>query len=484
MRKKLQRRAFLAGVGGTVVALPFLDIMRSPKADAQTSTTPKRYLVCFGGVSLGKGNNDFTFAPSTYGENYDLTGCMASINGAAGDMRPYISVVSNLKLPWGDLGSVPAGGRIAQFHKSSLGPLLSGMRNQGADISTARKPKADAPTSDQIVADAISSDRRFHSLQYRVQASYYRGGGATGVMSYGKAPDGSIARIDPIASPRVAYDSLFTGFIPDDPALAAERQARLAMDQSVIDLVSAQGNRLMANLGTDDRQRMEQHFDEIRALENRLKDIPDITESCYQLDDPGQDDPIETYTRVNGDGETLAMGYANEEGRAEVMVDLIRMAFACDMTRVGSLMFTHMQSYLHCGELFGANNDMHELGHSGGTLAQHDQVIDWHVKHFTRLVSTFKDTPDVEGSLLDNSALVLVFEGGHGYDPEADAERSSHSTENMAALVAGHAGGMRQGRHIDGAQRHASAPIVSAMNAVGVTGGLHEVQTRIDELFE
>jgi hypothetical protein len=82
------------------------------------------------------------------------------------------------------------------------------------------------------------------------------------------------------------------------------------------------------------------------------------------------------------------------------------------------------------------------------------------------------------------SALVLTFEGGHGWNPENPPEPDAHSTENMGVLVAGHAGGLKAGRHIAGLARHPGQVVLSAMNAVGVPGDqFGEVKGNIPELF-
>jgi hypothetical protein len=96
------------------------------------------------------------------------------------------------------------------------------------------------------------------------------------------------------------------------------------------------------------------------------------------------------------------------------------------------------------------------------------------------------DTPDLDGrTLIDNTAVVLVFEGGHGYDPATGNNGSPHSTENMVVLVGGHAGGLNQsgGRHVRAPNRHPVEVVNTAMAAVGVDGGLGEVEGQIDALF-
>ena len=109
--------------------------------------------------------------------------------------------------------------------------------------------------------------------------------------------------------------------------------------------------------------------------------------------------------------------------------------------------------------------------------------IAWHVKHFTRLIQKFKDTPEGNGNMLDNSAMAFLLEGGHGWDPEGVKDNSSHSTENMACLLAGRAGGLQPGQHVVAAGGHPAQVLITAMKAVGVnTNTLGEVTGDIPQL--
>ena len=54
--RKLNRRALLTGAGGIAIGLPLLEIMQEGRGisfAADPPVIPKRYLVCFGGQSLG-----------------------------------------------------------------------------------------------------------------------------------------------------------------------------------------------------------------------------------------------------------------------------------------------------------------------------------------------------------------------------------------------------------------------------------------------
>jgi len=246
--------------------------------------------------------------------------------------------------------------------------------------------------------------------------------------------------------------------------------------------------RLVTKLGAADRIRMEQHLEELRALEGRIQLI-EPEGACMQLPDPGVDPDIGP--AVDDFDYASGGAYSNEELRATVLVDLIHMAFTCDLARSASLMFTYAQCFMNMNPLYGYASDLHEISHyavgggEDGANAMAD-CIAWHVKHWARLVQKLADTQEVDGStLLDHTALVLAFEGGFGYDPEGDADGEAHSTENMVALVGGHAGGLNAGggQHLRAPNRHPVELVNTAMHAVGYEGVLGEVTGDFDDVL-
>lgn len=484
---KLSRRSVLRGTAGVAMALPALEIMSS---SAQAgSGIPRRYFFGFAGTSTGFPEIDYDLLrPDTIGHNYDVKRALAPLETLG--VRDEVSVVTDLEIPWGDIGSVPAGGRRRQWHATSTAPLISGFRSR--DDSSER---AQSPTSDEIAADALG-ETQHRLLNYRVQAAYYRGsngdGGDRGRITY-RDEGGSIIPVDPVQSPRLAYESLFTGFVPPDPAEAAAALATLRRRRSAVDLVLEDAQNLSNQLGAADRQRLERHFDELRDLERRLDEIaPPAEGACELLPHPGEDPAIGGSVE-NGDTGGYAAGgaYSNEEYRAEVFTDLIAMAFTCDLSRVGSMMYTMAQCFLNANPLFGAASDIHELGHYGvgggevGLNAVSDGVA-WHVGHFGRLIQKLRDTPELDGSsILDHTAAVLVFEGGWGYDPEAGSDLSVHSSENMAVLLAGGAGGLNPGggQHVSKPGGHPAQVVNTALAALGIDHEMGEVSGVVDELL-
>ena len=479
---KLDRRTFLRGAGGVAIGLPFLEAMLPRRAYAQAA--PKRFVLCFAGMSLGRDNTGklTDIVPDGTGTGFTFKPPMQAL----APLKDDVTVVSGLRIAIDG-----PGGRLGGFHKSSISALLAGTRP--ASIG----PDCNGPTSDQLVANdaAFKGKTKFASLSYRVQADAYRGGGNVGVVSW----RGKGMKNDPTVSPGLAFDNLFAGFTPPatgnmpapvDPA--AERARR--EQASVLDLVRGNADRLQARLGAADKARLGRHFEEIRALEQRLAVIPGdqpapvaVASACSKPGKPGAD-PAVVFTEADGSG---TVGYAGEEERAQVMTGLLAKAFACDLARVATLQYTCVQCFMNVDKLVGVPMDLHELAHlsfvQGGADVAQQKVMamyGWHMKHFANLATQLKQSLGPDGNpLLDSTVLVFVNEGGLG--PAEGKNPASHSTDNMMVVLAGGKGlGLKTGRHIFGQNQHPAKVIAGAMNAVGVAApGLGEVTGRLDALF-
>jgi hypothetical protein len=472
---KLSRRSVLRGAAGTVVGLPILEAMlNSREALAATgSLSPTRLLLCFGGQSLGAGGAtgpSATYIPNApHGSsNYDLKLALAPFGLAEfrkpGDgslVKSEITVVSGLRIPsTGGGNAPPPGGWNGLFHTNAHVPLLCGMRTTNNSMK--------GPTADQVAAEALGCS----AFGYRVQPKSYRDPDGTHKqrISYRRLANGSISPVDPIANLQVAYDRLFS--LPGLGGTSPEELARLRRRRSVLDLVLPRANQLLGQVGAADRERLERHFEEIRNLERSLAEqTSGAGTTCQKLATPREP--------------SIGAVYSEEDARARLYCDLIHMAFACNATRVSTLMFTFLQCFMSANPLVGINTDVHELSHNPSTDIGVAKMIAWHMKHFAYLVAKLRDTPELGGrSMLDNMAVVFLHEGGHGYSPENGGNREPHSTEGMTALVAGRAGGLMPGRHVIASGKHPVQVLISAMNAVGINiNQLGEVSGVIPELF-
>lgn len=507
MPVRLDRRTILRGIGGAAIGLPVLECMLDGNgvAYAQSRTpVPVRYAILFAGQSIGgdgwaknasRIDGQFVeeeghfIAPAATGADYALTTPLQPLAAAKTDF----SVVSNMRIPFSgsstDPNDVPQGGAYRDFHGGGKSPLLSGVR------STSPSFRCEGITSDQVIAGLHQGQTTFESLVLRAQPSWYLSGSSYAgrqYISYRGAGD----RIEAQASPQIAFQSLFSGFTPDGEAEAARFDFRKRARLSVLDLIGRKRQRLLQKVSAADRVRLEQHFDEIRALELRVQAIPPVTTgACQILPDPGQDPAIGGDNAGSGSSEIATnTGYSDEDTRARLMADLIHMAFVCDLTRVATLQITVFQSHMNAYPVTSMMGvpvlaDAHEVGHNGdadnrGQIAV-SKLLEWHITHYAYLLNKMRSTQEGAGSLLDNSVVLFVPEGGHGRQlNDATSENQTHSVENMVMLVAGRAGGLNPGRHIDTQGAHPAQCLISAMQAAGYQGdSLGQVTGNIPELF-
>lgn len=503
---KLNRRTLLRGAAGAAIGLPALECMLNGNgtAYAQAGALPRRYAILFAGQSLGgdgwakdqsRVDGEFVItanhfvAPTTFGRSFTTTEPLTPLEAS----KSEYSIVSNLRIPYDpnstDAANVPPGGAFRDFHGGGASPLLSGMR------STTPSFRANGISSDQVVANLAAGQTAVDSLVLRAQPSWYLSASSYDGRQY-ISYRGRNDRIEAQTSPQIAFQSLFGGFVPDGAEEAErfdfERRAR----RSVLDLVSQKRTQLLGRVGAADRIRLEQHFDEIRALEMRVDQMPPIDGgACRALDDPGADPAIGGNNAGSGSGDIATnTGYSNEHERARLMCDLIHMAFVCDLTRVATLQITVFQSHMNVHPIttmlgYPILADLHEVGHNGDQNNRGQRavstVLRWQISHYAYLLEKLAATQEGAGSVLDNSAIVFLPEGGHGRQlNDGSTADQTHSVENMVVVVGGRAGGLRPGQHVDGNGRHPVQALISAMQGAGYDGEtLGEVTGNVPELF-
>ncbi|MGK0360026.1 MAG: hypothetical protein ACI9U2_002332 [Bradymonadia bacterium] len=502
MSKTIHRRTVLRGLGAAV-ALPWLECMVGKPAMAQ-EIVPKRYAIVFAGQSLGgdqweqdrqqiRGERyqeaGHFIAPAEQGAGYGITTPLQPL----ADMQADFSVVSNLFIPYnanseeGD--AVPAGGAYRDFHGGAASPLISGTRSTQASF------RAEGITSDQVVAGVHRGQTNLDSLVLRAQPSWYLNGSSYAgreYLSYRGARD----PIEAQTSPRIAYETLFGNFVPEGAEAQREHAWQQRARLAVLDRIGSKRQQLVRRVGVADRIRLEAHFDRIRDLERRIEAIPPpAVGACQQLAAFGEDPAIGGNNAGAGANEIQPnTGYSNEHDRARLMADLIHMAFVCDLTRTATLQLTSFQSHMNVLPITTAMGtpiraDLHEVGHNGDEMNRGQFAVStclkWHVSHYAYLVDKLRNTPEGDGTVLDNSAIIFMPEGGHGTQlNDAVTPWQTHSTENMVLLLAGRAGGLRPGMHHDAGRAHPAQVLISAMRGAGFGGdSLGEVSGHFAPLF-
>ncbi len=145
--------------------------------------------------------------------------------------------------------------------------------------------------------------------------------------------------VSKIISPYEAFDYLFGGFAPaDDADGQAQLMRRNALGQSVIDAVRDDCNRLRERLSPIEQQKMDQHLAALRDLEKSFGSVgsgPSCTEPPPRPAAGEFPSEIQALMRYNGGEPTF-------DAVTDFFIDLLAQAFACDVTRFGTLVMNDL----------------------------------------------------------------------------------------------------------------------------------------------
>ena len=388
----ISRRRFLGGAGA-LIALPALATLLPRSVRGAAPKRPKRFIAFY--VPCGIEMAGWT--PATEGATWQ-----SPILAPLASLRSKVSVLSGLS-------NKPGQSENGGDHAAGTGSFLTCThvrKTAGADI-------LNAASLDQMLAPTLSAGLPFASLEL----------GSDGGASVGDCDTGySCAYVRSISwanattplpkqtDPRAVFDRLFGGY--DPLATEAERHKRLTYRKSVLDYAQREATSLSTTLGRSDRQKLDEYLTSVRELELRI-DRPAAV--CRSGAPPG-------------DGLTFAE-------RSRAMIDLMAIAFACDLTRVATFMLgnggsgnTHPQ--------VGVTESHHELSHHRGdpeNLRKLAAINTWEVGEFAQLLQKLEAIDDGDGATgLDNS---LVYFSSEIEDGDA------HRHTNLPVLLAGGGGG-------------------------------------------
>ena len=266
-----------------------------------------------------------------------------------------------------------------------------------------------AISADQVAAAQFGVHTRFTSMQLDPSESVGYGHGS--FMSW----DAKGKPMPTFPSPVVTFHKLFSA----ENVPLAQRQQLLADDRSVLDDMLADARSLERGLGAADRDKLEEYFDSIRAIETRLAKEErwlGVAKPKTPLAAPGQ-------------------GLVGRE-EVRVMYDLIVAALQTDSTRVISYRqpITALLRSLKI-ELAG-----HDVSHYvPGARMEASQMRDRALSELlATLLDKLKATKEPDGSSLFDHTTVAF--GGN--------IRSIHYLDNCPTLIAGRGAGIRLGQHL------------------------------------
>jgi hypothetical protein len=299
---------------------------------------------------------------------------------------------------------------------------------------------ADGISIDQAIAQHIGATTPFSSLELGVRASAFGGSEVRTRMVYA----GPAQPISPMDDPMQTWGTLFSelDLNPSDMAILREKRV------SVLDTVRAQLAAVEQRAGSEDRMRLQQHAELVADLQTRIHNTPALGESCV----------------VPGQPAALAPDSASTMDQISALqLDMLVMAFACDLTRVASIQYSNGMNHTQFPWL-GSMSDGHQLSHAGNTdaaaWAEWSQRERWYGQQFAYLVQRMSEIPEGDSTMLDHTVILWANELAQG---------NTHSHERMPFVLAGGlAGHFRTGRYL--AYDHASHNdlLVSLQNAFGI----------------
>lgn len=372
---RTNRRTFLASLGASAAALPFVPRL---EREARAATGHKRLIL----ITTGNGTVFDNWRPTGGEHDFELSEILQPFAPHREDMVILDGVDNERgRGHWG-IASLWSGRAVHMENETSATGWATG------------------PTVDQFVAESIGADSLLPSLQIGTQI---QNSSVNGYAYYGGENDPRPAEQDPGA----LFEQLFAGLTVG----AAEAASIRARRGSVLDAVKDDLSAVRGKLGVDDKGKLEAHLQGIEELERRL----DVEVSCEVPTGPGAD---------------LSVPQVQD-----AQIELVARAMACDLTRVVGIQWGQEVGNYTAPWLGLGNSTVHQASHDTSASGQAFMTAynRHHAQKVADLVSALKSWPEDDGTVFDNTLIVwalpmsmghvhlkrnvpvVILEGGNGY---------------------------------------------------------------------
>ena len=435
----LSRRNLLKGAG-VALSLPYLNAMHGSHAIANTveEETPKRLMVGYiaygtympdgpsGVTSQGnsdKPHHDWSWWPCK--DAGDLTFNKSS--EPFKELKDYVTYLRGLD----HKGGWKMGGH-------SSGDVFA----TGADMTETEK-------TNNISIDQIAANMHGHKTRYSSLVLGTEGGTGSYGSSKTLSHRGPGRPIPSMHKPQEIFNRLFNPYAGKG---VEQVRAGLKREASILDLLMDHSRSFHNRLGNEDKQKMDEYLESIRAIEQRVERTSQWTH--------------EPLPNVDTKGLNLEVAHKDAQEYIRCMYDLVYLAFITDSTRYATLMLESEQSstsemWNYATYVLGYKGATHDIAHKrpADYSGQWDR---WRAEQHAYFLKRLRNTPEGEGNMLDNT--VVLWGSAHPH--------ASHSTRNYPIhLAGGNRLGFRHGRLHDfvGDKKVPLANLfVSMLNAVDV----------------
>jgi hypothetical protein len=420
----IPRRTFLRGLG-TVMALPVLESLLPSRALAATSGVlgagansgagaasaagagaAKAFPTRMAFVYIPNGANMDYWTPQTDGPDYEIPYTLEPLREFKNDFAVISGLDNNNANELGDGGGGHA--RAASSYLTGVHPR----KTAGADIKA-------GVSVDQLAAAKIGDLTKIPSLELSCDRGQRAGACDSGyscAYQFNVSWKSDTMPMNPEVDPRQAFDRLF-GDAGNSGASQEARAKQKLYNQSVLDFVLDDAQRLKKNLDVSDQRKLDEYLAAVRDLEHRIQQSEKFI------------------IQLSPEQRQLAnLADYNFEAHSHLMMDIMALAFQTDATRVSTFILGHDGSNRPYPQA-GVPEGHHDMSHHGGNadkLAKLAIINRYHMMQFAYLLQKLKSVKEGDGTLLDN--CMVVYGGGL-----SDGNR--HSPENLPCVFAGGGGG-------------------------------------------
>lgn len=441
MSPPFNRRALLRGAG-VALALPWLEALAPRQAWAQ-SQARRRYMAIYlpnGAAELWKP------ASQGAGSAWQLSSVLQPLQ----PLKSKLLVLSGFEN--GTSFNANSSSYVDPAHGRQPGAFLTCV-DPGVVRAATGSSEANAPTLDQTMAATPNMNggtplaslqtglSTWHSYCDKEPCANSRS------ISWSSAGKPTYKLVDPLEVFNKLTNVTGNTTAPNGPAMPdTEAQKRIALNKSVLDAVLENAARTQAGLGAADRMRFQEFLDSVRSVEKKATTLSSGMGgiACAPPTKP-------TMPKVLPDMAKQNTASYNKGTHADVMNDLIVMAYQCDATRIITHMLEDERSefaYSHVPRrTWTASGSTPASGtcpeyHNGGQHgSQHDfaTITWWNVGKVAELCMKLDAIKEGDKTVLDNS-VILFGSCMHG---------SSHACADLPmVLIGGGAGKLKTDQHV------------------------------------
>jgi hypothetical protein len=429
MSTKWTRRQVLKGAG-VALSLPWLETFETKRAQAQTASV-RRYMSVY--WPLGTAD----------GYLWGATGAGTSMT-LAPILQPLQANISKI-MPLGGVGDYsPWGAHVEPPNSNNCATAWTGVKANGP-MNGYSSISIDQAIANQIVSsNGGKSPTPLASLQVGLSTLDSYTEDLPAAHSRSISWKDAASPLYKIISPQRVFDALVAGGLPQtgnaSTPTATDVMAlrRAALKKSALDYIAESTTSLQMRLSKSDVARLDQFLTSLRELESRVAAAPLVTQvdlTCRPLMRP---------TQTVLDNQPYPPGF-DRGMHATLMIDLVVMAFQCDLTRVVSFMlddarsdfvydFLTMRKFSMTGSTpsTGAVSGYYGTTHAGDENDGFATITWWNMAQLNDLITKISGIKEGAGTAFDNT-IIYAGSGLHG---------GNHDALNVPVVVAGTGGGV------------------------------------------